>query len=175
MLANQVADVDGNFVAASALGTFSVNVGSGGPNAGDLDELGDIDGDNFTNGWEQALGSDPFNPAARPFNLPVPATGGKIRSPRLFIDLDFASTPNDLIRVSGRLPAKDKSFSTAGQIVILDVGGNVRAFTMDADGNGVVTTQRLYQLVRAGGSVADHTFEIRFLDPGVQAYAFTFG
>jgi hypothetical protein len=46
---------------------------------------------------------------------------------------------------------------------------------VDADGNGTVTAQRLYQLVRDPGSVADHTFEIRFLDPGVQAYAFTFG
>jgi len=35
--------------------------------------------------------------------------------------------------------------------------------------------QRLYQLVRQDGTVADRTFEIRFLDPGVQAYAFTFG
>jgi hypothetical protein len=39
----------------------------------------------------------------------------------------------------------------------------------------VVTEQRLYQLVRQNGSVADRTFEIQFLDPGVQAYAFTFG
>ena len=45
----------------------------------------------------------------------------------------------------------------------------------DAEGNGVVTTQRLYQLVRAQGTIADHTFEIHFLDPGVQAFAFTFG
>jgi Thioredoxin like C-terminal domain len=45
----------------------------------------------------------------------------------------------------------------------------------DADGNGVVTGQRLYQLVRDPGAVADHTFEIRFLDPGAQAFAFTFG
>lgn len=45
----------------------------------------------------------------------------------------------------------------------------------DADGNGVVTGQRLYQLVRQTGAIADHTFEIRFLDPGVKAYAFTFG
>jgi cytochrome c biogenesis protein CcdA/thiol-disulfide isomerase/thioredoxin len=44
-----------------------------------------------------------------------------------------------------------------------------------ADGSGTVTEQRLYQLVRQNGSIADHTFEIRFLDPGVQAYAFTFG
>jgi len=45
----------------------------------------------------------------------------------------------------------------------------------DADGNGTVTAQRLYQLIREPGAVGDHTFEIRFLDPGVQAYAFTFG
>jgi cytochrome c biogenesis protein CcdA/thiol-disulfide isomerase/thioredoxin len=46
---------------------------------------------------------------------------------------------------------------------------------VDANGQGVVTGQRLYQLVRQSGAIADHTFEIRFLDPGVQAYAFTFG
>jgi cytochrome c biogenesis protein CcdA/thiol-disulfide isomerase/thioredoxin len=45
----------------------------------------------------------------------------------------------------------------------------------DAAGTGVVTGQRLYQLVRDPGAVADHTFEIRFLDPGAQAFAFTFG
>ena len=45
----------------------------------------------------------------------------------------------------------------------------------DAQGNGVVTGERLYQLIRQKGPVADHTFQIRFLDPGVQAYAFTFG
>ncbi len=45
----------------------------------------------------------------------------------------------------------------------------------DADGNGTVTGQRLYQLVREAGPVGDHTFEIHFLDPGVQAFAFTFG
>jgi len=36
---------------------------------------------------------------------------------------------------------------------------------------GVVTAQRLYQLVRDPRGGHDHTFEIRFLDPGVQAYA----
>jgi hypothetical protein len=33
----------------------------------------------------------------------------------------------------------------------------------------------LYQLIRQQGKVEDRTFEIQFLDPGVQAYAFTFG
>jgi cytochrome c biogenesis protein CcdA len=43
------------------------------------------------------------------------------------------------------------------------------------DGTATVTDQRLYQLVRTAGGVADHLFEIQFLDPGVQAYSFTFG
>lgn len=46
---------------------------------------------------------------------------------------------------------------------------------IDPGGNGAVTTTRLYQLVRQSKDVAERNFEIRFLDPGVQAYAFTFG
>ena len=46
---------------------------------------------------------------------------------------------------------------------------------IDADGQGVVDGQRLYQLIRQSGAISDRTFEIEFLDPGVQAYAFTFG
>ncbi|HEX2811303.1 MAG TPA: cytochrome c biogenesis protein CcdA [Sphingopyxis sp.] len=44
----------------------------------------------------------------------------------------------------------------------------------DAQGNGVVTGQRLYQLVRQQAP-RDRIFQIEFLDPGVQAFAFTFG
>ncbi|MEW9623645.1 cytochrome c biogenesis protein DipZ [Rhodanobacter geophilus] len=45
----------------------------------------------------------------------------------------------------------------------------------DADGNGTVTAQRLYQLVRQAHGTGERTFTITFLDPGVRAYAFTFG
>jgi cytochrome c biogenesis protein CcdA/thiol-disulfide isomerase/thioredoxin len=45
----------------------------------------------------------------------------------------------------------------------------------DAGGNGTVTGHRLYQLIRQHSKVADHTFEIEFLDPGVRAFSFTFG
>jgi cytochrome c biogenesis protein CcdA/thiol-disulfide isomerase/thioredoxin len=45
----------------------------------------------------------------------------------------------------------------------------------DADGNGTITGQRLYQLVRQSNGSGERLFEITFLDPGVQAYAFTFG
>jgi cytochrome c biogenesis protein CcdA/thiol-disulfide isomerase/thioredoxin len=53
--------------------------------------------------------------------------------------------------------------------------GNSHGADVDADGQGVVKEQRLYQLVRQDGAIADRNFEIRFLDPGVQAFAFTFG
>ena len=43
------------------------------------------------------------------------------------------------------------------------------------DGTGVVTNERLYQLVRQKGQIRDRTFRIEFLDPGVEAFAFTFG
>jgi len=46
---------------------------------------------------------------------------------------------------------------------------------VDAQGNGRVDEHRLYQLLRQQGTVREHRFEIEFLDPGVQAYAFTFG
>jgi cytochrome c biogenesis protein CcdA/thiol-disulfide isomerase/thioredoxin len=53
--------------------------------------------------------------------------------------------------------------------------GESHGADVDAEGNGVVTEQRLYQLIRQTGSISDQTFEIRFLSPGVQVYAFTFG
>jgi cytochrome c biogenesis protein CcdA/thiol-disulfide isomerase/thioredoxin len=43
------------------------------------------------------------------------------------------------------------------------------------DGSGAVTNQRLYQLVRQKGPIHDRTFTIQFLDPGVEAFSFTFG
>jgi cytochrome c biogenesis protein CcdA/thiol-disulfide isomerase/thioredoxin len=46
---------------------------------------------------------------------------------------------------------------------------------VDTDGNGTVTEQRLYQLVRQKDGTGERVFEITFLDPGVRAYAFTFG
>lgn len=46
---------------------------------------------------------------------------------------------------------------------------------IDEAGNGTMTSTRLYQLVRQAGEVEERTFEIRFFDPGIEAYAFTFG
>ncbi|WP_261541377.1 cytochrome c biogenesis protein DipZ [Burkholderia multivorans] len=53
--------------------------------------------------------------------------------------------------------------------------GDAHGSDVDAQGYGTVTGQRLYQLVRQPGAIADRTFSIEFLDAGVDAYAFTFG
>ena len=46
---------------------------------------------------------------------------------------------------------------------------------VDQQGNGTATEQRMYQLIRQTKPIADRVFEIEFLDPGVEAYVFTFG
>jgi len=61
------------------------------------------------------------------------------------------------VLVDGALPGQDHGADT------------------NSSGEGTVTGNRLYQLIRQKGKVEDRTFEIQFLDPGVQAYAFTFG
>jgi thiol-disulfide isomerase/thioredoxin len=61
------------------------------------------------------------------------------------------------VRIDGAAPAEDHGVDT------------------DEQGAGVVQQHRLYQLVRQKGKVEDRTFEIEFLDPGVQVFAFTFG
>jgi len=53
--------------------------------------------------------------------------------------------------------------------------GDDHGVDIDSNGSGTVQGHRLYQLIRQKGSVEDRTFEVEFLDPGVQAFAFTFG
>ena len=53
--------------------------------------------------------------------------------------------------------------------------GQAHGTDIDHDGHGTLTQQRVYQLIRQPGPITDRTFEITFLDPGVQAYSFTFG
>jgi thiol-disulfide isomerase/thioredoxin len=53
--------------------------------------------------------------------------------------------------------------------------GDAHGLDVDAHGDGTVAEQRMYQLIRQPGSIADRTLEIAFLAPGVEAYVFTFG
>jgi hypothetical protein len=50
-----------------------------------------------------------------------------------------------------------------------------RGLDIDEQGHGIVSEERLYQLIRQVGPIIDRTFEITFLDAGAQAYVFTFG
>jgi thiol-disulfide isomerase/thioredoxin len=53
--------------------------------------------------------------------------------------------------------------------------GAARGGDLDENGYGALTEQRLYQLIRQPERITDRTFQITFLDPGAQAYSFTFG
>jgi thiol-disulfide isomerase/thioredoxin len=53
--------------------------------------------------------------------------------------------------------------------------GAAHGVDVDDQGYGIATEQRLYQLIRQPEPIEDRQFEIEFLDPGVEAYAFTFG
>jgi thiol-disulfide isomerase/thioredoxin len=53
--------------------------------------------------------------------------------------------------------------------------GAAHGVDIDETGNGTVAEQRLHQLIRQRGPIVDHTFEIEFLDTGVETYSFTFG
>jgi thiol-disulfide isomerase/thioredoxin len=53
--------------------------------------------------------------------------------------------------------------------------GAAHGADVDDQGNGTVTEQRMYQLIRQPKPIADRQFEIEFLESGVEAFAFTFG
>jgi cytochrome c biogenesis protein CcdA/thiol-disulfide isomerase/thioredoxin len=86
--------------------------------------------------------------------------------------LSFRFHARDLHLVLGSASGKPVRFKVTldGKAPGGDAGVDVKA-----DGSGVVTGQRLYQLLRQKGDVRDRTFTITFLDPGVEAFSFTFG
>jgi thiol-disulfide isomerase/thioredoxin len=53
--------------------------------------------------------------------------------------------------------------------------GTAHGLDVDEKGNGTVTEPRLYQLIRQQAPIADHQFEIDFLNPGIEVFCFTFG
>jgi hypothetical protein len=61
--------------------------------------------------------------------------------------------------------------------VLLDgeTPGPSHGVDVDEDGNGLLRDGRLYQLAREHDAVRERTLEITFLEPGAEAYVFTFG
>ena len=86
--------------------------------------------------------------------------------------IEFRFLARDLHLVLG--PAGDKPVRFRVRLDGAPPGANHGVDT-DAEGNGVIREQRLYQLIRQSSAVDAHTFSIEFLDGGAQAYSFTFG
>jgi len=86
--------------------------------------------------------------------------------------LSFRFHARDLHLVLGSRSGKPVRFR-----VTLDgkAPGGDAGVDVGANGTGFVKEQRLYQLIRQKGSVRDRTFTIEFLDPGADAFSFTFG
>jgi hypothetical protein len=61
--------------------------------------------------------------------------------------------------------------------VLVDGEPPNRAGGLDVDeqGDGTISEERLYQLIRQDGPISDRTFEITSLDAGARASVFTFG
>jgi thiol-disulfide isomerase/thioredoxin len=53
--------------------------------------------------------------------------------------------------------------------------GAAHGLDVNEQGAGTASDQRLYQLIRQAGPIRDRQFEIEFLDPGIEAFDFTFG
>jgi thiol-disulfide isomerase/thioredoxin len=74
------------------------------------------------------------------------------------------------------LRARERETSVPFRVLIDgDPPGEAHGLDVDEEGHGIVAQPRLYQLVREPGSIIDRTFEIAFLAPDIEAYAFTFG
>jgi thiol-disulfide isomerase/thioredoxin len=88
-------------------------------------------------------------------------------------------------RIVHRFHARDLNLVLGSQadggptrfVVRIDAEPPNRARGLDVDerGNGTVSEERLYQLIRQDGPITERTFEITFTDADAQAYVFTFG
>ncbi|MET0634666.1 MAG: redoxin domain-containing protein [Chitinophagaceae bacterium] len=101
---------------------------------------------------------------AKPEKIVLGKAGGKIK---------YRFHSRDLHLVMGPM---EKGKSIRFRILIDGAPpGAAHGTDVDEKGNGVLTDQKLYQLVRQHSSIVDRNFEIEFLDNGVEAFSFTFG
>ena len=121
-------------VVKAGVATLAQTAGLLGPKAGGGgSQVSDLDNDGFADDIEAALGSDPQDPLSRPLNLPPAAQAGALSVGAMTVKLNFAKGSADSITVNGAVPVP-LGLNAAGQTVIVDVGGVVRAFALDATG-----------------------------------------
>ena len=140
-------------------------------------------------GYEQATGFDAADEAAdRPHRYTAPSRL-RLNHWGLSGTWTFRSDASVLQQPNGRIGfqchARDvnlvmgpaKKLTTVPFRVFLDgeIAGPSHGADVDSNGNGTVVEQRTYQLIRQTQPIVDRRFEIEFLDPGVEAFCFTFG
>jgi hypothetical protein len=93
----------------------------------------DSNGNGFSNAILTAAGCNLANPASTPTGSPAPATPSAITLKNIDIKLDFKKASEDSISVEGEVPLPSTA-TMAGQMVVIDVGANVTAITLDSKG-----------------------------------------
>jgi hypothetical protein len=126
-------------------------------------------------------------PAPRTYHLPANLSLNHWGlAGRWFVDAEKASSRSEAGRIVYRFRSRDLHLMlglSAGKRpvrfrVLIDGAPpcDSHGVDIDAAGNGMVHEHRLHPLVRLRSDIGrPHTFTIEFLDPGVDAYAFTFG
>jgi len=93
----------------------------------------DSDGDGFSDGFEEAGGSNPNDPADTPTGQTAGGSANALVTKKLLIRLKFARQNGDSIKLEGTL-ATPAGLAPAGQKVVLDIGGIDRAFVLNSKG-----------------------------------------
>ncbi|MCY3023396.1 MAG: M28 family peptidase [Planctomycetota bacterium] len=143
---------------AQEAGLIGASAGGGSP------QLADSDSDGFPDQIEAALGSDPQDPASRPFNQPQATPSGALSVGIMTVKLNFTKGNADSIAVSGTVPLP-VDFAAGGQTAIVDVGGVVHAFTLNAKGRSTPKSNTGTFVLRPGkqGQVQLGTFDVKLL------------
>ena len=117
----------------------------------------DSDGDGFSDAVELAAGSDPHDPTSTPSNNDHAQQARDLALSKIAIKLNFAKPGSDSIAFSGSLPIT-AGFVSAGQKIVVDVGGVVAPFTLDAKGSAKSGVNSFKITIKAKkGVVADQT------------------
>jgi hypothetical protein len=120
----------------------------------------DSSGNGFPNEILVALGLDPTNPAATPFNGAAAGAPGDLQITSLNALLNFSKKGADFIRLSGllTLPA---GFTSPGKKVIVDVGGVIGIFTLDAKGKSTHGLNKFAMSAKDGALTAKFRATLR--------------
>jgi thiol-disulfide isomerase/thioredoxin len=154
--------------------------------------------------WADLKSPESYVGSEKRENFASPATsGGAVGGPRIYsvparlarnqwglvgewsVGSEIAVAEKSKARIAYRFHARDvnlilgpgRSGRPARFRVLIDghPPGAAHGTDVDADGNGNVTEPRLYQLIRQSKPIVDRLFEIEILDPGAEAFCFTFG